>query len=71
MNATTDLNLNQADCIRTASSFGKTVYTNICSGTITTIDWGGVDWAAAIGCIGAALLVALIFLGMAKLMFFD
>lgn len=41
--ATINANLNQ--CIKHALNIGETVYTNICSGTTTTVPWGTMDWA--------------------------
>jgi hypothetical protein len=46
---TINLNQNAADCIKAASKFGETIYTNICNGNVSHVAWGGVDWLAMIG----------------------
>jgi hypothetical protein len=42
--ATIDLNQNSADCIQATMNFGSTVYQNICSGAVSTVMWGTLDW---------------------------
>lgn len=46
--ATTDMNLNHADCLRSVSDFGSTTVHNICSGATHTVPWGSADWAFAL-----------------------
>jgi hypothetical protein len=62
---TLDHNVNSADCIRTAAHFGETVVYNICSGKVTTIPWGSVDWALALGLSAFAAVIGIVFLAMA------
>lgn len=50
---TINLNHNAAECIKSASKFGETIYTNICNGNVSHVVWGGVDWA------GMLILMAL------------
>ena len=42
---TINLNQNAAQCLHSASYFGKEVIYNICNNTNTEIPWGGGDWA--------------------------
>lgn len=64
-------NLNRTDCIRSASKFGETVYHNICNGTVTTVEWGGADWAVAIILTSMAIAFVLLILGIATLIIRD
>lgn len=64
-------NLNRTDCIRSASKFGETVYHNICNGTVTTVEWGGADWALAFVLLALGIGFTLLILGMAKHVIFD
>jgi len=63
MENTVNLNHNAAECIKSASSFGYTTFTNICNGTTTRVDWGALDWfltLAGVSLIGAFALTLLI-----------
>lgn len=55
-------NINSADCIRSTTKFGETIYLNICNGQTHTVPWGGADWLACIvlGTIGVGMAVLLI-----------
>ena len=48
MEQTVNANLNSAQCIQTAMSFGYTTYTNICSGAVHVVQWGSVDYLIGI-----------------------
>lgn len=63
----TTLNVNAAECIRTSMHFGFTKMHNICSGVITDVPWGGVDWLILIGFggFGLAVIVMMAALGIA------
>jgi hypothetical protein len=54
---TINLNQNAADCIKSATHFGHTTYTNICNGVVSQVSWGGVDWMLCIGLTALALLI--------------
>jgi len=61
----TEINLNQAECLKPINNFGNTVYQNVCDGTFTQVPWGSGDWLVIL------LLVCLIvgFIYIAKKMF--
>ncbi|MBU1092580.1 hypothetical protein KJ836_02845 [Patescibacteria group bacterium] len=40
----TEINLNQAECLKPINNFGNTVYQNVCDGTVTQVPWGSGDW---------------------------
>ena len=61
MKTQTQVDLNQAQCIQSISNFGETIYTNICSGVTTSLQWGTADWAAA---VFLCFLVAVIFVAV-------
>jgi hypothetical protein len=60
---TLNLNHNSAQCIKEAYKFGSTVYTNICSGKVSVVDWGGADWTFTIFLLifGTALAIGALF----------
>jgi uncharacterized membrane protein YukC len=58
--ATINANLNQ--CIKSATNFGETIYTNVCNGTIATVPWGTFDWFG-VGLAGLGALALLWFIG--------
>jgi len=64
-NVNAELALNSTECVRTAQHFGYETVINICTGARTTVEWGGVDWAACIGMIGFGLAAITIFMGIA------
>lgn len=49
-------------CLKATSNYGETLYRNICTGTVTSVPWGTVDWALAIvlTSLGVALLGVLL-----------
>lgn len=69
----TDINLNSAECIRTESGIGETVYHNICNGATNTVPWGDADWVgfySLVGFVGVIILLFIIMIGaMIKMMF--
>lgn len=56
---TLNLNNNYAECIKSVSHFGDTLYVNICNGTSQTVAWGGVDWALVYFLLSLGVLVIL------------
>jgi hypothetical protein len=65
MNAQTDINLNQADCLRSVSDFGTTTVHNICNGSINEVPWGSADWVLASVLLVIGAMVILLFVSMA------
>ena len=53
----TDLNFNAAQCIQSANYFGHTDYTNVCSGAVHVVNWGGLDWALCLSGVGICAIV--------------
>jgi hypothetical protein len=53
-------NLEFSQCVKSATHFGKTVYHNLCTGTVNEVPWGGVDWLGCIGGIAFLACVALV-----------
>lgn len=49
-----DLNVNAAQCMKTASHFGFERVHNVCTKTVTDVPWGSADWAA----VGVAAVLA-------------
>lgn len=58
MNGEQTFNVNAAQCLYNEMTFGETIVHNICNDTISTVPWGGVDWAVAI--LFAAFLLTMI-----------
>jgi len=66
-----DVNLNidaqtLAQCLKSTTRFGETVYHNICTGGTNIIPWGSADWAlviilTTIGASFALLLLSFLF----------
>lgn len=65
MNSQTDLNLNHANCLQSATDFGKTTVHNICNGAISEVPWGSADWAVALGLVGFGIFIVILFGSMA------
>lgn len=63
------LNLNSAECIRTAAHWGLTRTHNICSGAVSDVPWGALDYAGAILIGGFAAFAVAIMLAMVVMMF--
>ena len=61
--STMDVNLNSAECIKNATYFGHTTYTNICNGNVNIVEWGSADWVLAIlmTTFGVAVVLLTIF----------
>lgn len=57
----TDINLNQAECLKPINNFGNTVYQNVCNGTYTQVPWGSGDWLTALLIVGIVLVVIIMF----------
>lgn len=57
------INLNAAECIKTSASIGHMTYTNICSGVVSRVDWGSLDWLIFGGLSTFALGVMLVIIG--------
>lgn len=71
MNQPQDLNINSAECIKSASHFGYTAYQNICNGTAYQVDWGGVDWLILFGATAIVIAFTMMMAGMAVMIFRD
>lgn len=39
---------NYTQCIKQASNWGSDTFTNICNGTVNTVNWGSLDWTRAL-----------------------
>lgn len=62
MNTSTfNLNQNVADCLKSISDIGKTVYQNVCNGTQSIVPWGTADWFMAICAAILAILLITMF----------
>lgn len=59
----TDVNANIAECVKSASHFGYTQYVNVCSGAITDVPWGGVDWLVLCGVSTMLVLFVVLIVG--------
>ena len=55
---TINLNQNASQCIQTVNNFGSTAYHNICTGTVSNVPWGTLDWAACIFVLVVFITVA-------------
>ena len=55
-----DVALNQTACIHAITNWGATTYQNICSGTLTVVPWGTMDYLFGIGVIGLAAFIAVV-----------
>lgn len=62
-----DVNVNAAECIRSATHIGFERIHNICSGAVVDVPWGAGDWVGAAAVSGLLLVAfsAIIFLGCA------
>jgi uncharacterized membrane protein YjjP (DUF1212 family) len=67
---TTDLNLNQADCIHSVSNWGETIYQNICSGTFSVVQWGTLDYFLTIFVFGIFTFLFIVIASIIKQDFF-
>ena len=67
----TDINLNSAECIKTQANIGETVYHNICTGAIQTVNWGSADWLAAAGLTAVVIFIIGMFAGLGVMLFKD
>ena len=65
METTNNVNLNQADCLRSVADFGQTTVHNICNGKLSVIPWGSVDWAVAFGLMAFFVVIVCLFGGIA------
>ena len=55
-------------CLKSIHGFGVTTYQNICTGAITSVPWGTLDWIITLGLLGisgAILLLIGMFVAMA------
>jgi len=66
-----NLNQNAANCIHSATSFGETVYTNICNGNVSHITWGGADWVLCFFLFGLCAAFGLFLTAFAVMLFRD
>ncbi len=44
MENTTNLNLNNSQCIQKIENLGYNTYQNICDNTFHRVNWGSADW---------------------------
>ena len=66
-----NLNLNTADCLRSASDFGVTHVHNICTGAVTDVPWGSLDWVAAFAVATIIIFVLGIFTMLGRMLWRD
>jgi hypothetical protein len=52
------------ECLKSSSQFGADVFYNICTGTHTTVPWGGMDWFMYSGLGVAMTALAVITIGL-------
>lgn len=57
-----DLNINAAQCMKTASHFGFERVHNICAQTVTDVPWGSADWVG-LGAIAVLAVLLLVLFG--------
>lgn len=57
-------NVNSTQCLKTMTHAGYEVVTNVCSGKVTTVQWGLFDWAADILLVLGGLALVLILVGV-------
>jgi len=70
MNASdSNINLNAANCLRSATDIGVTHVHNICNNTIVDVPWGTADWLGALAIGGFAVATITIFVGLGVMMF--
>ena len=55
-----DINLNSSHCLRTVNDIGVQHIHNICSGIVTDVPWGTMDWVF----VGGASIGGIVFLVM-------
>ena len=67
MNESTAVALDHSECIKSASNFGETVYSNICTGAQTIVPWGSVDYVGAFMAMIIAIGVASVLFGAVAL----
>lgn len=60
-----DTNVNLAVCIQKTTDFGVSHIHNVCSGAITDVAWGSVDWMLCIGLIGFGVAMTAMMGGLA------
>ena len=56
------VDLNQVGCLREIHRWGETAYQNICSGIITVVPWGSMDYLLGTVVVGFVSLLALTFI---------
>ena len=59
------LNQNYAECIKSVSNWGETIYTNICLNTSHTLVWGSMDYLSMVMLVLFGGSFALMMLGLA------
>lgn len=66
-----DLNVNAAQCMKTASHFGFERVHNVCTQTVTDVPWGSADWAG-LGVVAVlAVFVMAVFAALAAMIVSD
>ncbi len=60
-----DVNVNSADCLRTATNIGYDTVHNICTGTSTNVPWGDGMYLFLAGAALLLIPMALMFAAMA------
>lgn len=68
---TINFNHNAAECIKSTSKIGETIYMNICNGSISSVPWGGADWIIFIFLCGMALCVLALLVGIVLMLVCD
>jgi hypothetical protein len=54
------INANLAECLKSVGNIGYTSVHNVCSGTVTVVPWGHVDWLGmGILCVFALALLTI------------
>lgn len=59
---TTTLDFSQ--CLQKASNWGETVFTNVCSGAISHVPWGTMDYVGCSVLLGLGVLAIAIMIGL-------
>ena len=61
MNGNIDLQIDSQtleQCLKSINNFGKTTYQNICTGQVTVVPWGALEWIVVLILIMIGLAMA-------------
>lgn len=64
MTAELNVNQNYAECIKSVSNWGETVYANICTHATQVVAWGSMDYLLVVTGLLAALVIGVFVIRM-------